>query len=317
MAEDGDSARADASNKLAVNAGLPSSGAESAQDHSAEASETKPREADTDAPFAAQSKNAKKRLRAPKKDKKSESAVVYLSRVPPGLDVGAARALLSRTGTLGRVWLRAEDAGAVAARRQLGGRRRGGFSDGWVEYTCRRDAKNAVALLNGQPMAGAKRGGRWKNDLWNLRLLPRGYSWDDLVEETCGSKRERVLRVKAAVAASRREKAFVEERAELAKRIAAKEKGLEEAESDGEDHEMPRKGVEKRIVRRFRQREAVADMDYEDDVDERRAREAARRLENDEGEGPHKKAKVDTDLVAMLFGKKGSPATAEKADATK
>lgn len=293
---------------------MPSAGAGPSLKEANEASEQAHSPADVDAASTTPSKNAKKRLRAPKKDKKSESAVVYLSRVPPGLDVGAARALLSRTGTLGRVWLRAEDASAVAARRQLGGRRRGGFSDGWVEYTRRRDAKSAVALLNGQPMSGAKRGGRWKNDLWNLRLLPRGYSWDDLVEETCGSKRERVLRVKAAVAASRREKAFVEERAELAKRIEAKEKGLEVVQSDDDGDGTPKKAIEKRVVRRFKQREAVDDMDYEDDVDERRAREAARRLENEEDEGPQKKPKIDADLVQMLFGKKGAPARKVNSD---
>ncbi len=231
--------------------------------------------------------------------------MVYLSRVPPGLDVGALRALLSRTGALGRVWLRAEDASIVSARRKLGGRRRGGFSDGWVEYTRRRDARNAVELLNGRPMAGAKRGGRWKDDLWCLKLLQKGFTWEDLVEETCGNKRERVLKVKAAVAASRREKAFVEERAELAKRIAMKEGRLEDVEvEDGEDSKE-RKRLEKRIVRRFRQKEAVEEMDYEDDVDERRAREAARRLEQGEMEGAQKKAKVDAELVQMLFGKKG------------
>lgn len=228
-----------------------------------------------------------------KKKKSNESSVVYISRIPPGMDVGALRSRLSRMGTLGRVWLQKEDSEAVSARRQLGGRRSRGFSEGWVEFSRRRDAKNAVALLNGQPINAAKRGGRWGNDLWCLKLLARDYTWHHLYEETMGNARERVLRVKAAVAAGRRERAFIEERDALAKRISRKEHRAAE--------EAPEEEPQRRIVRRFRQRKAVPDSLHEDDPDERRAREAAERLEQGT-EAPA--APVDKELVQMLFGKK-------------
>lgn len=244
-----------------------------------------------------------------KKSKSNESSVVYVTRIPPGMDVGALRARLARMGTLGRVWLQMEDQSTVAARRQLGGRRSKGFADGWVEFTRRRDAKNAVALLNGRPINAAKRGGRWANDLWCLKLLPRDYTWQHLYEETTGGARERVLRMKAAVAAGRRERVFLEERDALARRIAAKE-----AAAAGEDADSAEPAAvsvpERRIVRRFRQRQAVTDAEYEDDVDERRARAAARRLE-DGGPDGDGKAEVDKELVQMLFGRKKAGGTQE------
>lgn len=243
-------------------------------------------------------RDTKKAKRKKKKKRANESSVVYVSRIPPGMDVGALRARLSRLGTLGRVWLQPEDKVKVAERRNLGGRRQVGFTDGWVEFNRRKEAKKAVALLNGNPMNSTKRGGRWGSDLWVLKLLPRDYSWQTLVAETGVVERERILRVKAAVAAGRREKQLVEEREALAKRISKRDadgEGFNEEEDGGDGKKN------KKVVRRFKQREAVDDMDYEEDVDERRAREASRKMER--GESDSAAQTVDSELVHMLFGK--------------
>lgn len=217
----------------------------------------------------------------PQKRKSPKSGVVYLSRVPPGMDIGALRSLLSRVGTLGRVWLRPESAASLAERRSLtGARRRTEFRDGWAEFVRRRDARRAVDLLNGQPMAGATRRGRWADDLWCMRLL-RGYTWADLVDETCAGARERTLRVKAEVAAARRERSFVEERVAMAKRI----------ERDEEAKRKP--------VRRFRQKRTIEEQDWEEDADERRAREAAERVDKELESG--KGRTLDQELVSKLF----------------
>lgn len=235
-------------------------------------------------PSVVQSKGAQK--------KKRKSGVVYISRIPPGMDIGALRSLLSRAGKLGRVWLRPESAASLAERRSLtSSRRRTEFRDGWVEFLRRRDACRAVDLLNGNPMSGATRRGRWGDDLWCLRFLP-GFTWSDLVEETCSGAREKTLRVKAEVAAARRERAFVEERVAMANRI--------ERDAD----------AEKKPVRRFRQKRAIGQRDWEEDVDERRAREATERLEEEMETGRGRK--LDEDLVSMLFKRRKK--SAESAD---
>lgn len=217
------------------------------------------------------------------RQKKATSGVVYISRIPPGMDVGALRALLSRAGQLGRVWLRPESAEAHAERRALGSsRRRGEFMDGWVEFVKRGEAKRAVGLLNGRPMSGTRRRGRWADDLWCMRFL-KDYTWRDLVEETCGGGRERTLKVKAEVAAARRERNFVEERVALARKI-------------GEG------GGEREGVRRFRQKRIISEREWEEDVDERRAREAMQRVDAEMESG--KGRDVDTELMGMLFKKR-------------
>jgi hypothetical protein len=241
--------------------------------------------------------------KASKATTKTKRGIVYLSRVPPGLDVGIVRSILGRVGPLDRVWLRAEGKEFVAARRSLGGRRRAGYTDGWVEFLRTADADSAVELLNGQPMTGATRRGRFQNDLWCLRLLP-GFNWDDLVNEACGPKRERVLRVKSEVAAARRERAFVEQRAALAKSIENSEERQktsalapllddEMEANEAEKEEERRVPVEKRLVRRYRQKRALDDETYGDDE-----RRALRRLEREEaGDG----SAINDDLIAKLF----------------
>lgn len=165
------------------------------------------------------------------------------------------------------------------------------------------DAVAAVELLNGHPMTGASRRGKFENDLWCMKFL-KDFAWDDLVEEVCGTRRERVLRVKSEVAAARRERAFVEQRAELSKRIARKDKqnssinagnvsyDLESSANIGGDafHDSyPR--TQERIVRRFRQKrpvdvnggEMVASSAVEDGgEDEEDERMGLRRIEDDE-----------------------------------
>jgi hypothetical protein len=78
------------------------------------------------------------------------------------------------------------------------------------------DAESAVEFLNGRSILGATRRGEFLNDLWCFRFVP-GFAWDDLVEDECKMRRERVLRVKIQVAAARREKDFVEKRNDLAR----------------------------------------------------------------------------------------------------
>lgn len=266
------------------------------------------------APKAKRARSSGKKKNSSKKHKvKGKQGVVYMSRVPPGLDVGIVRSILGRVGPLGRVWLRAEEKETVAARRSLGGRRRAGFTDAWVEFLRIADAESAVELLNGQPMTGATRRGRFENDLWCLRLLP-DFKWDDLVDEACGTRRERVLRVKSEVAASRRERSFVEQRAALAKRIERSERqkakeaedglGCVDVKSGACDGSTDLKEIDalggKRLVRRYRQKRPVSDPEGVQlrDVGEQ---SGLSRLERDEyGDG----SAINTDLISKLFKKR-------------
>lgn len=250
------------------------------------------------------------------------SGVVYLQRIPPGLDVGIVRSILGRCGKIGRVWLRPENAADVAERRSLGGRRRAGFMDGWVEFKRAADAQAAVEMLHGQPIVGATRRGKFQHDLWCMKALP-DYAWSDLVEEVCGTKRERVLRVKREIAAAKRERAYVERKAELARSLMRAERSKDEQpdeaptlepdsrERDDDDGGRPHaQGARaRRVIRRFRQKRAL-DGSREDGrgLGEPAGDEAAetaglKRLEamDAASEAAPSASAVNADLVGRLF----------------
>ncbi|OSX79850.1 hypothetical protein BU14_0070s0025 [Porphyra umbilicalis] len=140
--------------------------------------------------------------------------VVYLSRVPPGLKPAALRELLTPFGTVERIYLRPEGSAARSARTRGGGSRRSRFTDGWVEFSRARAARRTADLLNGAPM-GAKKRSPFHDDLWTLRYL-RGFRWADLTDADGDARRERTNRVRAEVAAGRREKAFYLAKADTA-----------------------------------------------------------------------------------------------------
>ncbi|PXF47150.1 Pre-rRNA-processing protein ESF2 [Gracilariopsis chorda] len=225
------------------------------------------------------------------KRKKPKRGVVYLSRLPPNIEITSVRNLLSRTGRITNLWLRPETREQQKQRMSLGGsRRRTTFRDGWVEYSSRNDARETVALLNGRPMAGLKRKGRWANDLWCMKFLP-AFEWRHLTAEVFGG-RERILKVREEMAAARQERNWVEERARLSERLRR----------NGEN------GENAQPVRRFVQKRPVPETPFDDDIDEKRAREAAARVDEELETG--KQAPVlSEDLVRLLVNtRKPKPA---------
>lgn len=162
--------------------------------------------------------------------------VVYVSRIPPGLKPWSLREMLSPFGTVERTYLRAESDAARSARLRGGGSRRSRYVDGWVEFSRKRHARRVVDLLNGQPM-GAKKRSRFHDDLWSLRYL-RGFRWEHLNESGGDARRERTNRVRAEVAAGRREKAFFLAQVDTAKGLegmARKKRRRAEAAAGGGD----------------------------------------------------------------------------------
>ncbi|KAI0566174.1 activator of basal transcription 1 [Gracilaria domingensis] len=216
------------------------------------------------------------------KSKKAKRGVIYLSRLPPNIEITSVRTLLSRMGTITNMWLRPETREQQKQRLSLGGsRRRTTFRDGWVEYSSRRDARETVQLLNGRPMTGAKRKGRWANDLWCMKFLP-GFEWRHLTAEIFGG-RERILRVREEMAAARQQRNWVEERSRLAEQF--KKKG-----EVGDDIEP---------IRRFLQKRPVPETAFDDDYDEKRAKLAAARVDEELDSGKQAPA-LSEELIKLL-----------------
>lgn len=164
-----------------------------------------------DQPAAAPGRNAPKSvLRAEKAARKS--GVVYISRVPPFMKPHTLKHFLEEHAPkgLGRIFLTPEDHTRYLQRKKLGGNKKKSFTDGWVEFVSKTDAKNAASILNGNIMGG-KKGNYYHDDLWNLKYL-KGFKWSHLTEQIAAENAEREARLREEIRRTRKEnKAFVDD----------------------------------------------------------------------------------------------------------
>jgi ESF2/ABP1 family protein len=77
-----------------------------------------------------------------------KSGVVYISRIPPYMNPGKLRSLLEPYGKINRLFLSPEDPAARTRRIKSGGNKKRNFTEGWVEFVRKKDAKKACELLN-------------------------------------------------------------------------------------------------------------------------------------------------------------------------
>lgn len=183
-----------------------------------------------------------------------KSGVIYISRVPPFMKPQTLKHYLAPHAPkgLGRIFLTPEDHASHARRVKSGGNKKKSFTDGWVEFTSKRDAQVAVQLLNGN-IIGGKKGNFYHDDLWNMKYL-RGFKWGDLTEQIKNENAERAARMKEEVRRTKEEnRRFVQdvERGKMLEGMEGKRKakGLE-VEAGGEaDKGRRRKEFKQRKVR--------------------------------------------------------------------
>lgn len=140
------------------------------------------------------------------------SGVIYISRVPPFMKPQTLKHFLTPHAPkgLGRVFLTPEDHAAHTARVRKGGNKKKSFTDGWVEFISKRDAKIAVETLNGN-IIGGKKGNFYHDDIWSMKYL-KGFKWNHLTEQIANENAERAARMREEVRKTKQEnKAFVDD----------------------------------------------------------------------------------------------------------
>lgn len=137
-----------------------------------------------------------------------KSGVVYLSRIPPFMKPAKLRSLLEPYGKINRIFLTPQDPAAHKRRVRAGGNRKKMYTEGWVEFVRKRDAKQVCELLNAQTIGGKKRS-YYHDDIWTLKYL-KGFKWHNLTEQIAAENAERSNRMMAEISRTTREnKEFV------------------------------------------------------------------------------------------------------------
>ncbi|KAG9235851.1 putative Pre-rRNA-processing protein ESF2 [Amylocarpus encephaloides] len=151
------------------------------------------------------------------------SGVVYLSRIPPFMKPTKLRSLLEPYGGINRIFLSPEDPTSHSRRVRNGGNKKRSYTDGWVEFVNKKDAKHVCELLNAQ-IIGGKKGTYYHDDVWNLLYL-KGFKWHNLTEQIAAENAERASRMRAEISKTTKEnKEFVQnvERAKMLEGMDAK-----------------------------------------------------------------------------------------------
>ncbi|KAI8804136.1 hypothetical protein BJ742DRAFT_653416, partial [Cladochytrium replicatum] len=96
-----------------------------------------------------------------------------------------------------------DDPKIAARRRKYKGNRPENFTDGWVEFVDKTEAKTIAGMLNGKIIGGKKRD-RYYDDIWTLKYLPK-FKWTHLNEQIAYERAVRVQKLQAEMQQARRE----------------------------------------------------------------------------------------------------------------
>ena len=124
-----------------------------------------------------------------KSKKPTRPGVIYLSSLPPHLRPSALRNLLAQRGfsPISKLFLTPLTTTTTSSSTSKSSSRKL-YTEGWLEFPSHRTAKLCAETLNATPVGG-KKGGYYRDDLWNMRYL-RGMQWGELMAGVAGERRE-------------------------------------------------------------------------------------------------------------------------------
>jgi ESF2/ABP1 family protein len=116
-----------------------------------------------------------------------------------------------------------------------GGNKKQLYTEGWVEFLRRSDAKRCAELYHNRPVVANQRGFHG-SDLWALKFL-RKFQWHHLQEKLQYEQRLRAARLRSGLAEARRENEAYLRRVGAAERFATVERAKRRRAADGEGGE--------------------------------------------------------------------------------
>ncbi|EGV61922.1 RNA-binding ATPase activator esf2 [Yamadazyma tenuis] len=131
-----------------------------------------------------------------------KTGVCYLSSIPPYMKPSKLRSILSRFGKIDRLFLKPEDQKSYKRRVKYGGNKKRNYTEGWVEFLSKKDAKLCVDTMNGN-IIGGKKTSYYYDDILNIKYL-KNFKWMDLTQQI--SRENEIKQSKLALELSQQQK---------------------------------------------------------------------------------------------------------------
>ncbi|KAI0356501.1 hypothetical protein OH77DRAFT_1401107 [Trametes cingulata] len=160
------------------------------------------------------------------------AGVIYISRIPPGMQPAKVRHLMSAYGEVGRVYLQQEDPKRAYLRRKYTSTKKPHYTEGWVEFKDKRVARSVAEMLNAQPIGG-KKGSRWRDDVWTMKYLPK-FKWNMLTEQIAHEAAVHQAQLRVELSQSRKEQREYLKNVELARVLDKRAQRKRKAADSGE-----------------------------------------------------------------------------------
>ncbi|KAI8899340.1 hypothetical protein BC833DRAFT_524853 [Globomyces pollinis-pini] len=181
-------------------------------------------------------------------EKIEKTGVCYLSRIPPFMQPSKLRSILTKYGTIGRIYLNPEDSKITARRKKYKHNKKINFVEGWIEFEDKKIARQVATLLNNTNIGGKKRD-YYYDDIWNIKYLPK-FKWNNLTEQLAYEMKVKEQRLRAEMSQAKRENSMYLKNVQKAKAIDAMETKKRKKFESGESTEAPTQSIR----RKFRQR---------------------------------------------------------------
>ncbi|GBP54673.1 Pre-rRNA-processing protein esf2 [Eumeta japonica] len=149
------------------------------------------------------------------KSKTRKRGIIYLSTIPPYMNVAKIREIFGQFGDIGRVYLQ-PNGKPGEVRKRIPNR----FSEGWVEFQKKRIAKEVATKLNNTKI-GTRKKSRYYDMIWNIKYIPR-FKWIHLSERLAYEKAAERQRLRTEIAQAKREANYLQNNVEKSKKLKKK-----------------------------------------------------------------------------------------------
>ncbi|KAG6454918.1 pre-rRNA-processing protein esf2 [Manduca sexta] len=159
--------------------------------------------------------NTLKQDKLVRKKKTRKRGIVYLSTIPPYMNVAKIREIFSQHGDIGRIYLQPSNKQGEKRKRIPNQ-----FTEGWVEFQKKRVAKEVAAKLNNTKI-GTRKKSRYYDMIWNIKYIPR-FKWIHLSERLAYEKAALKQRLRVEIAQAKKEAHYLQNNVEKSKKIKKK-----------------------------------------------------------------------------------------------